>query len=318
MNEHNTILDSFVGIGLDSEVINNPDEYTDLYKERFRLSDLEISARVLMHWKKMGLLPDKPIKKTDEQDNESEKGKLNRFNFFELIYLYILQDLREIGFSIDKLKKVKATLLAKTDIMSLSSLMDKESLNLLKKHGYNTEILEEFLKHKQDIEYHIDEVPDFVKFPTALDSIILGVLQQKLDFRLIISMNGDVEAEVANSLGQVEKTISNAKPHVVLTLFHYLYRFLSNKKYSELYVSYKLLDQQEMAILDHVRKGQYKEIKIKFNKKDSILLELTEERKIDNAARLQDILLKGGYQDIQLKTQKGVITYTTIKTKKQI
>jgi hypothetical protein len=234
------------------------------------------------------------------------------------MYLYILQDLRKIGFSINKLKKVKGTLLAKTDIMSLSSLLDKESLKLLKKHGYNTEILEEFLKQKQDIEYHIDEVPDFVKFPAALVSIILGVLQQKLDFRLIISMNGDVEAEVANSLGQVEKTISNAQPHVVLPLFHYLYRFLSIKKYSELYVSYKLLDQQEMAILDHVRKGQYKEIKIKFNKKDSILLELTEERRIDNAARLQDVLLKGGYQDIELKTQKGVITYTTIKTKKQI
>jgi hypothetical protein len=72
-----------------------------------------------------------------------------------------------------------------------------------------------------------------------------------------------------------------------------------------------------MFILEHVRNGHYKEIKIRFSKKDSITLELTEEFKADHAARIQDIILKRGYQDIELKTINGVIKYSTRKTSKQ-
>ncbi len=81
-----------------------------------------------------------------------------------------------------------------------------------------------------------------------------------------------------------------------------------------LYVPYHLLDKQEMHILEHVRSGQYTEIKIQLTKKESIKLELTEEIKVDNAARVEEIFLKGAYQDLRMKTQDGVISYGTMKT----
>ncbi len=90
------------------------------------------------------------------------------------------------------------------------------------------------------------------------------------------------------------------------------------KKYKSFYLDFKLLDEQELLILEHVRSGKYKEITVTLSKGDAITLELTEELKIDNAKRLQEILLKGAYQDLQVITREGEIKYSKIKTKKQI
>jgi hypothetical protein len=317
MSEHNTLLDNFVGFGMHGELLSNQDEYSSLFDDRFKLNDLNITARVLLHWKGKGLLPDKNYD-IEKEATSSGKMSINKFNFFELIYLYILQDLREIGYSINKLQKVKEALLKKVDFLDSLLNITKDDISVMQKEGAETRVLEEVLKHRQVIQDNIEALPEKLRYTTHICNIILTVLVQKLDVRLIVSIDGDVTVENPNSLGLIEKTSHNTKPRVVLPLLHYLNRFLSNNKYSELYVSYKLLDQQEKAILDHVRKGQYKEIKIKFNKKNSIILELTEECKVDNAARLQEILLNGAYQDLQLKTQRGIITYSTIKTKMQL
>ncbi len=41
------------------QILNAPEEISALFEARFKLSDLSITARVLMHWKEKGLLPNK-------------------------------------------------------------------------------------------------------------------------------------------------------------------------------------------------------------------------------------------------------------------
>ena len=323
MKEDNTILNTLVGMEGATQLLNEPEKFSALFEERFKLSDLNITARVLLHWKEKGLLPDKNDSFSSHENeiregSKDDKWKSNRFNFFELVYLFILQDLREFGLSLEKLKNVKRALLHKLDFLEYLPLITEKSIEDAKKQGVDTTIFEEVLNRKQEIIDSIDEIPETISKPSVLYTIILSAILNKQDIRILISKSGNVSIDVLNTVGQMERNSINTQPHIALPLFSYLIRFLSTEKYSQLYVAYKLLDDQEKLILEHVRSGRYKEITIRFNRRKSITLELTEDLKTDITTKLIEILIKGGYQDLQVKTEKGVINYSSIMTKKQI
>ena len=325
MEELDTLLDQFVGLEAYQNLINNTSELEILFEDRFGLVDLDITARVLNHWKKNGLLPDKQIAsdiststEVEEDYKEVKQGRPHKFNFFELLYLYIIQDLRDIGFSLEKLMKIKESLITRIDIIELLNVITKEDIESGRKEGFDMTLTEEVLKHKEELIDNIDEIPDEIRFVSILSLLIIAVLFNKLDFRIIITKEADISIDQITESGQLKRITKNIQPHIALPLYSYLGRFLSKDKYSELYVPFKLLDEQEKLILDHVRSGKYKEIKIRFNRRNSTTLELTEELKADNAKRLEEIFVKGSYQELHLKTERGVIKYGTLKTKKQL
>ncbi|RLD83934.1 MAG: hypothetical protein DRJ10_02525 [Bacteroidetes bacterium] len=323
MTERNKILDALVGMGGAKQLLTNREELSTLFEDRFKLSDLNITARVLLHWKEKGLLPDKSdspffLADAEESRPKGDKSRVNRFNFFELVYLYIVQDLREIGFSIKKLKNVKKILMYNLDFLDILPHITEELIIDLKKQGLDTSVLEEIVSQKPEITEFYSKTPDIANKMTVIDSVILTTILYKQDINIMVTSNGDVSFGLINTLGQTDPNYIKRQPHIVLPLFNYLVRFLSIEKYSELYVPYKLLDEQEKLILDRVRSGRYKEIKIQSNRRNSITLELTEEFKADNAKRLEEILVKGAYQVLHVKTEKGTIKYSTIKTKEQI
>ncbi len=323
MTEKDRFIEKLIGFDSFSQIAETPDDLLQLFEERFKLNDLSISARVLLHWKQKGLLPDKHDYLTFSDgelfsSETEEKWKANRFNFFELVYLFIIQDLREMGFSIDKLKLVKTGLYQKYDFSALLSTLGKEKIEEIKKQGEDTSILEEVLLKKQEIQAAHLEGPEYLKYIPILHAAIFAAIFNKADIRVIISPQGFVSFDSISSAGQRDSHLNNYRPHIVLPIFNYLLHFLSIDKYQKLLVPYKLLNKQEKLILEHVRSGQYKEIKIRFNRRNSIRLELKEEIKLDNAARLEEILVKGAYQDLLLTTEKGVVKYSTIKTKVQL
>ncbi|WP_303404665.1 MerR family transcriptional regulator [Zobellia sp. 1_MG-2023] len=68
-----------------------------LEEKTFRKKDINISYRLINHYDKMGLIEDK---------RESQK-EWRKFNGFDLIWLNIIEELRNIGISIDNLKLLK-------------------------------------------------------------------------------------------------------------------------------------------------------------------------------------------------------------------
>ena len=63
-------------------------------------------------------------------------------------------------------------------------------------------------------------------------------------------------------------------PHIAIPIFHYLAQFVSINRYRDLFLEYRLLNDQELVILDLVKKGKYKEISIRPSKDNIITMEL--------------------------------------------
>jgi len=325
MEELKKILNNIIDSDFYELALDGTNNYFNIFEKRFVLSDLEISSRVLKHWKEHGLLPD--VK--EPNDNEynkvvdvTERNKItrtrNKFNFFGLIYLYIIQDLRGFGFPLKKLKKVKEVLYSSYNLIDMISQVTEREIQILQDNGIDIANMNKYYKHKDELIDNADMIPEYFLNAPLLNYIIIAIIINKIDLKLTVTIEGDVSFDLTNSVGQVAKTKFNSQPHIILPLYNYLYRFLSVKKYKKYYTMYRLLNDKELYILEQVRSGMYKEIIIKKGTKGKISMELTEELKTDNAARLQDILLKGAYQELTVKTADGDIQYTTRKTKKKL
>jgi hypothetical protein len=67
-----------------------------------------------------------------------------------------------------------------------------------------------------------------------------------------------------------------------------------------------------------LREGKAKSITIRFKNQKPNIIEVTQERKIYAEARLSEVMLNRGYQDIIIKTENGNIAVTNITTKKKL
>jgi hypothetical protein len=80
----------------------------------------------------------------------------------------------------------------------------------------------------------------------------------------------------------------------------------------------RLLNENELHILSLLREGKAKSITIKFKNQKPNIIEVTQEQKIFAEARLSEVMLNRGYQDIIIKTENGNIAVTNITTKKKL
>ncbi|MCH7658805.1 MAG: hypothetical protein IIB05_10870 [Bacteroidetes bacterium] len=88
----------------------------------------------------------------------------------------------------------------------------------------------------------------------------------------------------------------NHQTHVSVPLINILKEFITEKQYESFDKAYSLVTDDEIELLQYLRKGNLKEARIRFNKNDEIhLLELTEFRtNVKKEARLMDYMKTGG------------------------
>ena len=116
--KENRIIDSewfdlkFFGVFLN----DRSDAMTFLNKPQFRIGDEKITSRVLNHWQKLELLSD---------SREASNG-WNKFSLSETIWINLILKLRNFGFSLKLIKKVKESLsiYGSNEIISKMPLLD--------------------------------------------------------------------------------------------------------------------------------------------------------------------------------------------------
>ena len=306
MNNKTHLLDSLLGIG-SPMITSTPEKFFALFEEKFGLHDLGISSKALFDWKNSGLLP----------DNKNE-GRNHRFSFIELMYMYLIRDLREMGYPIRKTLQVRAELLQKHDSIEAIKSLDYEKVEKIKQQGFDADVYDEILRKKDEIVKSAEKIPAQYRYISAFAILLFIVISERKNLILIITNSGGVALEEINKQGQATGSFHTRQAHIQIPLFNYFLSFMSVDKYIGLFVDYQLLDDKEMFILNQVREGKYDEITINFKDSEAVRMKCTKELRPDSDARLREIFMKGGYQDLEIKSRDGKISYAKLSTHKKL
>lgn len=285
------------------------------FSQEFVIQDVGVSSRILNNWKNLGLLPNRL----------RIESSIYRFSFVELIWISIIKELREFGFSLPKIRLVEEILLTSIDYSEyFRGLTTKEKNGLLKK--LNTLRIRDEQSKKQFIEAMKQDLDDQKKQNEPVYTNILNILINQFvlyreEVKLLIDVNGKVipvfESEKDSPV--YEKLMNDAgfdrESYITISMLKFFRRFILNKDYFQFVRENRILNENETHILSLMREGMAKSITIRFRDQKPYLIEVTREKKVQAEARLSEILIRGGYQDISMKTENGNIVITNITSK---
>ena len=285
----------------------NEKEPLDLIRNpKYRRKDLDIEARVLNHWDKMDLLLNKNV-----------NGAWYTFSLAESFWLKIIQKLRAYNLPLEIIKELKEVLNDFTtaeqnskidDDMADFLLSKDESMtrNDIKKFFKSTEFLELFQKLK----------------PTHLENILLDLIVTRSDHRILIDENGEVffyNAEKHVSNLEYNKILNEflSKTYLSISLFEIIKELVKDLGEDECSEYQNILSKDEAMVLKLLKQEDISKIEITFNDKTkkAETIKVTKNNSVNNFSRVQDLILRNGYQDISIKTQKGKVVQCTNTTK---
>lgn len=259
----------------DNEAYNAIVFIESLRKENFKLSDLGISARILNHWKINGILP---VIRSDGW---------NRFSFLEYIWLKIVISLRDFGFPLQKILKVKEWVFRPISKGKISSY-DKD-----------------FYQRKYD-EYKI--IYGFNNLAFALTNMLLF----KKPYLLVVMQTGE------SIFVSTEEFQGLSEPHINIPLLPIIKNFIYKTENIRKIRDLRILRKKEIEILQIIRSDKISEIKIHLKDGDITSYTSTKEIKAFKEARLMDYLLRNSYQKLTIKTENGNIVHCQSEIKKNL
>lgn len=280
--------------------------------KKYTLSDTNLSSRQIHYWEEQEILL-----------FNHRQYYTHKFSFKELLWLRLVSKLREFSIGFDTIRQVKEELFKETKLSEyLYEPKFKEYLEIALDNTELTELEKREIKDNRELinkNLHL--------FINYFDVIINQLLDNKNRVSLIIGIKTiSIEGEELQrsdsaywlTLFVPEKLDSLSKQqnyleifthnHISISLNDLLQDVVFNIDYKKLPKNMVQLSDSEKLILDYVRSGQYKSIAVRFDEsKKPYLAELTEVKKLKRESRLYEIIYKGAYQDIEIKTQDGEI-----------
>jgi len=288
------------------------------FTQDFVIQDVGISSRVMNYWNEMGLMPDKP----------RTENSTYRFNFSELLWFFLVRELREFGYPINNIKDLKEIFFKPLDYTDyFRNITQKEKDKILKRLN-NIKFKDEVSK-KQFIEVFRNEFENTGKKKSPVYYNILNIFINSFIFyrdeiKLLLDVRGnliplfesDKDEPVYEEL--MNKIDFDKESFISISLTKFFRKFILNKAHFNFIRDNNILNENESHILSLVREGKAKSITIRFKDEKPFMLEVTKERKIHAEARLSEVLLSRGYQDISMKTENGNIVVSNFVTKEKL
>jgi len=275
----------------------------DKLNERvFLKTEIDVVYSDLVNWERSNLL---------NIGGNSDKGDWKRLNYFEYIWVKIIQELRAFGFSYEEIDNYKSELMikpnikeiieaSKIDFQSVEEQFDAITLNNLKsiEDNGNNEKLDLGISY----------------FELMISRIIgSGEKWSILFFKDIPGFYFPLSVETLKGFDKIEKTgIPEellSKTYLSISLTDIIANFLVDGKNAFEKKTISILTKNEHNLLKHIRKGygKIKSIKIRFKDNEMELLEVTSIKKVKMEGRLLDYIKKGEYQSISIDTVDGKI-----------
>lgn len=302
MNEKNklkNVFDAFL------EMETNPIEF--MRNTKFKRSELQLDPRVANHWSDKGLFP-----------NKQETGAWLLFNLSEAFWVKIIVKLREFNVSLDVIKKIKEDFFTEPKMIFKPEEKDFLIQKIKESEAFN----EEILKHISD-----DEIWESIlkiklsDFEIMIQSILL---QRKPYFIILDNHDKVILSEESSLLSETNESYLDdyyeitKKSHIRISMNEILgdlVRSLGDLKCSE---KIPILTKNEATIIQLLRGDNISKIEIRYkNNTKPEIIEVTSKNEINEKARLSDLIISRGYQNITIKTQNGHAVHceNTIKYK---
>ncbi len=288
--EDTSKLDEFIGI---RSLLRAVELHEKLTKPIFLLKDVGVQYRTVLHWDRQGLL-----------EHSREESEWRRYDYIQYVWIKIINDLRAFGVPIPIIEKAKKQILAKINLKWLFELfnLNRDQLDKLPNDDSKTELLA-FLESKE-----YESIDDGLSV-SFLELMIVETLTTKVPVSLNIFSDGFILPLFESKLevfepGEVRKLTYGT--HVKISVSNILNNFLSDTKDSFLVPQLQILADNVRRLLEIIHSGEYETVTINFKNKKMKSVELIKEQNVKR--RIVDILQDSQYQDIVIKSHKGVVT----------
>jgi hypothetical protein len=288
--EDTSKLDEFIGI---RSLLRVTELHEKLTKPIFLLKDVGIQYRTVLHWDQQGLL-----------EHSREESEWRRYDYIQYVWIKIINDLRTFGVPIPIIEKAKAEILSKINLKWLFELfsLNRDQLDKLPNDDSKTDLLA-FLESKE-----YESIGDNLSV-SFLELMIVETLTTKVPVSLNIFSNGFILPLFESKLDVFEPSDIRKltyETHVKISISNILNNFLSDTKDSFLIPQLQILADNEKRLLEIIHSGEYETVTINFKNKKMKSVELIKEQNVKR--KIVDILQDSQYQDIVIKSHKGVVT----------
>jgi hypothetical protein len=295
--------------GIDYLEQNEKEPLDSIRLPKYAREVVDIPARILNHWDKMDLMI-----------NKNPNGAKYSFSLVEAFWLKLIQKLRIYNLPLPLIKQLKLELCAvrNADDFQAIDKLDADILTSLDKSLTKSEI--EKVLQSSEFRDMFNKVR-----PNLLESILLDMIIARFDIRLLFNENGEVflfndERPYSDEVDKQKLNVFLVKSYLNVSLFDIikdLIKFLGEDECSK---SPNILSKEEATVLKHLREGDVSKIEITFNDKTKKpeTIKVTKKSSVSNFSRIQDLILRNGYQDITIKTQNGKVAHCESTTKHKL
>lgn len=272
----------------------------DLLSERvFQKTKIDIAYTDYINWERKGLMFDVP----------GEKGKHNKLNYFDYIWVKIIEVLLEYGFSYSKVIELKE---------GMSADLFDEILIALKS---NPELRSNFNKVLSS--NHLDSDLEIEKcyYPILYWIVMCNITGAERASLLITKDNPKAFQLLTESTDQDERLKPGildilSKNHLSISISDIVSKFLTEGDSAYENMRTSILSSEEHSILKIIRnKPEYlKSITVNYQNQIAVRVEITNRKRVDIESRLMDHIKRGEYLSIKIETERGGIeTYEQTK-----
>lgn len=249
---------------------------------------------------------------------QETEGKRRKFSFFDLVWLGIVLELRAYGMEKEKIAVLKEELMVTPDYAKLLKTISERraefeetmraSLNLTEEG--TRQIIDTLLAKKQEL---------LRQDTTLLATYLYYTVTKETPVSLLVSKDGHHQLrpmDVAESDLPPLDGGPFATSYLTLSLDGIL-RFYAALPLVTPSIKKVFLTEREQALIEETRKEGLKSVTVRFRNGKMEQLESTKQKKVSVEARLTEMLIKGGYEDIKITTEKGRIVSVEQTEKKR-
>jgi hypothetical protein len=284
--------------------LDSPELFEELLERVFLKTQIDVVYTDFVNWERNNLL---------FVDSDVEKGKWKKLNYFEYVWVKLVEQLRRYGFSYQAILTLKDEM--------FQNLIDEGIVDFIKKDpAYYIEKAGGQLKEEdiENLEFEEAYCPLF--FCVILDVILNGdkmsILVAQDEPRDLHLLSNTIMKDIAHFGGEDGFLDILSKTHVSISLSDIIAKFLVEGEGAFQQRRTTILSEEEHKLLKIIRNKpqSLKSIKIRYQNQKADLIEVSTLKKVELESRLMDHIQKGAYLNIEIVTdQSGIIRYENTK-----